>query len=379
MNFRVFFVTSLLCLIATPRDAIIAQTNLGEMSRPFQVEVSSRGGFDKSNPICGVLAFKVAGQAVGREIALEDLLDQKYLDDPVQGSSTSNLEALASDNQLHTAVYRQLGIGALSSFSTPAILHLKTRSDGECGGHWATFLGLEGKDAILYDSQRSPNLIRIEPNDLLTRWDGVAIQLSNEPISFLAKLYVSFLGVLGRILSILVCFAMVGVISSCFKTESHAKTLIALVFASLLSLVCLQFSNSSSIFQNSFSSNWMAQNSADVHQFGEATYDEILDISSNKGGQLIDARTSSARKQFVIAGSKHVGVNFDIVDFRQAISGMETSTPLVVYCNSPNCKWAAIVAHKLRYAGFENIKIFARGVTGFIEDSVSNSKIAGAQ
>lgn len=366
--------TLMLCLVsivfASPREAVIAQTKAESKNHQFVVETLESSP-NRAWPICGLLSFHAASKAIGKDIPLESLLDGKYISDARFGSNSYDLEQLAFDQGMFTASFDYLNATNLENSYLPCILSLKKRSDAKCeGGHWVVYLGMENGKAIIYDSLATPPVSPVKFSELMTRWDGHAIQVSGAPITQANKVVLMLPSLMKFFIIGVLCFLLAGVIDIFSKRWSKSMTAVSILVALVSICIFWQYFNNHSVYHNPTSAFWMAETIKEKVGFPEATFEEVVELSTKRSacGALIDARAERDFSVSTIPGAISVGVNLGVVEFRRAVSTLDRSDPIIVFCSSKSCIWAEIVAKRLRLFGFENIKIFRRGIVGYVEE-----------
>jgi hypothetical protein len=243
--------------------------------------------------------MKVAIQSVGGNATLSEVLSNRYVTDPKLGSTTEDLVFMAKDFNVTATVYQSLDIAALRSFKSPALLHLRTRADQECGGHWISFLGFEDDKIIVYDPSKYSALMRMVPADLLTRWSGHAVLVSAHALSVEDQFWFSYFAIGKRLFAVLICMAAVAFLAVYCKKWSGYQKFTTLVFASILTAAALQVTDQNGIAQNWLSAKWMTGES---YPMKAASFDDFLQASED--GNLVDARTESASQRVKILGAK---------------------------------------------------------------------------
>jgi hypothetical protein len=329
---------------------------------------------EQRGPVCGILAMKVAIESLGGSIELSQILSKRYLSDSRLGSSDLDLVRLATDHNMQTNVYRSLNISALQSLKSPALLHLKTRSDKRCGGHWVTFLGCENGRLIVYDSLKRGSLATIIPADLLTRWNGHTILVSRHPIAGAEKFNLGCASIVDRLFALLVCLTSVLSLVHFSNELGLIRKTISLLLGGIFAASVLQATDRNSIAYNWFSATWMTTPSIELDA---ASFEDFS--RAKVAGNLVDARTAQAGKQLKVPGAVAIGVDWDLAEFRDGMERLCRMQQVVVFCNSRSCPWADNVGKRLKTAGFSDVRVFRRGIVGYLEEVSLQDLRAGSQ
>lgn len=326
----------------------------------------------RQQPTCGVLAMRIAVQAIGKTCDFDHALNSKYISDPIAGSNTNDLISLARDFKCHATTYSNLDLISLKVAQNPLVLHVTRDSNSKCGGHWVTFLGYDGDLIVMYDSAKRPCLFKMPPAELLTRWSGFAIEVSESPKSFVGKVATSLPTVLQGTLTLLIPFLAIGFLaSSHFVCKTRFRRGFALVITSMSMVFMVQLFDENSLFQNAYVSRWQARVETGITEFPdieEVDHLQLLEGIEN-GAVIVDSRRSNTSYNFSIPSSVKVGIDFDVTEFYSAVSQLSKEDRIITYCNSSTCLWAKAVACRLKDEGFKDVSVYVGGVESFLAKS----------
>lgn len=84
-------------------------------------------------------------------------------------------------------------------------------------------------------------------------------------------------------------------------------------------------------------------------------------ISKHADAVVVDARFQKDYSAGHIEGAISLPVNCTDQEYTQTTSKLPRNKPIVLYCQSKNCKFAEIIAISLREDGFRELSVFKGG------------------
>jgi len=132
-----------------------------------------------AGPYCGIYSLLAILDTFGIRSNLEELLTPEFVGS-FKGSSNKELEKAAEKCGLHAKTYSGLTWQELKTSETPMILHFRSTSSSADFNHWVAYLGVDGGQARIIDLPH--RLTTIPFAELLAKWNGTAIVISQEPI-----------------------------------------------------------------------------------------------------------------------------------------------------------------------------------------------------
>lgn len=326
-------------------------------------------------PYCGLYCLYTAMKLAGRRIDFRELVKYDYLSS-WQGSSLTELKRCAEDFGLYAMPAGKLTIGELSQLDYPVILHVKRKISFGQYDHYELFLGTENDKARLFDP---PDAIRLVPfPELAPRWDGKGLIVSAEPID--PRLV---FGPGRKRLLVYMAIAIAAILCLHWAKRLLPKTLLnshskwfglsmgqgaAFAIVALLCGMLYHFSNDAGLLSN-------ANATAAIQHAHAGNF--IPKISEKKVHKLlgtdtifIDARLARDYEAGHLERAISVPVDANDVERKIAMADISKDARIVTYCQSSGCKYAEVVAIKLKDSGFSNISIF-RG--GWFEWKASNN------
>ncbi|GHT23437.1 hypothetical protein FACS189419_07370 [Planctomycetales bacterium] len=154
----------------------VSAVNADETPNPVLPELKE---IVTSGPYCGIYSFVAVAKTLGVQPDIKTLLVPKYVGSS-QGSSNRELEKLAEDNGLYAKSYGGLTWHEIKNSKTPMILHFRSSFADSKFNHWVAYLGADGKHARIIDFPHPLSTITFA--ELLAKWDGAAIAVSDKPI-----------------------------------------------------------------------------------------------------------------------------------------------------------------------------------------------------
>jgi rhodanese-related sulfurtransferase len=109
-----------------------------------------------------------------------------------------------------------------------------------------------------------------------------------------------------------------------------------------------------------------------IPKIGERKVHKLLDSDT----VFIDARRARDYKAGHLERAISVPVDANDVGRQKATAEIPKDSPIVMYCQSASCKYAEIVAIKLKNEGYSNISIFKGGWAEWAAKNGKNKKDA---
>jgi ABC-type bacteriocin/lantibiotic exporter with double-glycine peptidase domain len=131
-----------------------------------------------AGPYCGIYSLAACLDVLGKDYSLHELLKPDYVGS-FRGSTNEELIKAAEQYGLHGKCYANMFWQQLKEVKEPMILHFRSSGNSEFN-HWVAFLGMEGNHVRILDVPHEIACLTMA--ELLAQWDGVAIQLSENPI-----------------------------------------------------------------------------------------------------------------------------------------------------------------------------------------------------
>jgi rhodanese-related sulfurtransferase len=310
---------------------------------------------------CGIFAMAVSLEAQGRTVEVTDYLNSQFVGSQFGSTPTQLLEMAERVNMKAHFVERMTWQHVRDS-NSPVLMLLRDRDSPSHVGHWITFLGMEGRKAIFFDSayRGDSKIFEIPPSDILLRWQGQAIVFDWDESSSPQKIWASFWRGFKVLLPIALTSLFAGIITQFFRRNT------GLWFCCITIAATLWFGSSESILIDADSR---------VCQFLDAKYsNESFPLSSVANAKtrfgeaihLVDARSPVDFFLANLDGSVNLHVSLSMQEIEKATENWEKNGPVVVYCVGEHCSWSTTVARRLRSLGFENVFISNESISDIL-------------
>jgi rhodanese-related sulfurtransferase len=249
------------------------------------------------------------------------------------------------------------------------ILHFRSTYADTQFNHWIAYLGVDGGKARIIDFPRQMTTIPFA--ELLAKWDGVAIEISQESIKgdILATSYQHYFTIIVLILGGLFVIKIL-----CWSQQKEAFAAPALWLRCkngvIQSAMLLGILFVSGILYHAFSPVGFLRNPSAVAEVTRRYYSvdipeidvaEITRIVAEGTTPLYDARFSRDYNFGTIANAKSLPINSSLSERQEILGSTPKSQRMIVFCQSSSCGYADEVAHFLKFNGYENTVIFRGG------------------
>ncbi len=118
--------------------------------------------------------------SLGVQPDIQTLLSPKFIGS-LQGSSDQEIINAAKSIGLNGRTVSNLTYRELRYSHIPMVLHFRNSLTDEKFNHWVAFLGIENNEARIIDFPK--NVETISFSELMAKWDGAAVLISDKPIS----------------------------------------------------------------------------------------------------------------------------------------------------------------------------------------------------
>jgi rhodanese-related sulfurtransferase len=340
----------------------VADEPAADVSLPALKEVPVSG------PYCGVYAFLAIAKTFSINPDIKDLLTPKYVGS-YNGSINKELEQLAKDHGLYARTHSGLTWHEVKASKMPMILHFRSTFADNKYNHWVAYLGTDGSQARMIDFPHP--IATITFAELMAKWDGTAIALSDKPIdhslAFASRLH--YLSLVGMIIGIILLVQFV--VRNKIPDPSEAPTfLLRIKYLAAQTAVILVVCFITGIVYHSVSETGLLRNPTAVAEvvrryhavdIPEITLDEMKNIVAEKAVPVFDARYAHSFKQGTIPGAKNMPVDSSLTERQQLLTGIDKNDRIVVFCQSEHCAYADEVAQFIKFNGYNNVVLYRGG------------------
>ena len=318
---------------------------------------------EDNSSYCGIYCVYAALNGFGHKPEFKSLLETRYIGKP-EGSSIQELMAAVEDNGMHALPMMGLSRANLVTARTPIVLHVSLPSAPGYFGHWVLFLGMENGQAKILDVPHGPELTPIA--DVLARWDGVGLYISEQPMSswrvkaeslMTAENLALFTGLL----------VMAAVLQRLMRRKKDKTALRSswimvpalLAAAGLLSLGWHLLSNDGYV-RNQVAVRTVVQQhrpsflpKLQIPEMEKALKDEKVII--------VDARYPRDYQAGHLPGAINVPVFTTQNERRKLLGDVPRNARVIVYCQSDSCQFDEALGSALVAEGIENVALFPGG------------------
>ncbi|MDR1480122.1 MAG: hypothetical protein LBJ00_14395 [Planctomycetaceae bacterium] len=176
---RFVFAVALLVMLSSKVTSLYCFADDGLSSAPQTSQIPELRELEVSGPYCGIYSLIACFHIYGIEPDIEMLLTPDYVGS-FQGSSDIELIKAAEAHGLYGKAYGGLTWQELQKAKFPMILHFRSSHADQKYNHWVAYLGAEGGKVRILDVPHE--LVTIPFAELMARWDGTAIIISDKQI-----------------------------------------------------------------------------------------------------------------------------------------------------------------------------------------------------
>jgi rhodanese-related sulfurtransferase len=326
-------------------------------------------------PYCGTFAVYTTLKLFNKDIEFKELMKEEYIGSR-EGSSIYELSKALEDHQMQTMRIEKYTTNLLRLSPYPVILYVRKAHNSKYN-HYMVYLGREVNKAILFDNTG----VQLMPfYKLKSIWSGNGVIVSDRVIEDSVFKLSALKTVLLRITCILIPVLLIKyvlkkkrkgdiVISRAIPNRIAMAQCIVISFLAALAAVLYNFVNDGGYFAHNDATASIQQ--AHVANFIPKVSERKVHKLLNDDTIFIDARLARDYKAGHIRGAISVPVDANDLERQKVTADIPKDSRIVMYCQSSRCKYAEIVAIKLKDDGFSDISIFKGG---WVEWKVKNGK-----
>ena len=321
-----------------------------------------------SGPYCGIYSLVACLNVYGINPDIKSLLVPDYVGS-FQGSSDKELIKATEAHGLYGKTHGNLTWRELQKSNAPMILHFRSSFSDQRYNHWVAYLGVEGGKARIIDVPHE--LATIPFAELMAKWDGTAIVISNKPISsqIINESRASYF------LLVSVLLGFIFLIQHFFwnkSQEAFAKPnyLRRIKHGIIQTSILLGIVFVTAIIYHAFSDVGFLRNPTAVAEVTRRYYSvDIPEISlaemqktvDDENTPIFDARYIRDYNYKTIPGAKSLSINSSLTERQHQLQGIEKTKRMVVFCQSSGCGYADEIAQFLKFNGYNNVVIYKGG------------------
>jgi rhodanese-related sulfurtransferase len=329
-----------------------------------------------TEPYCGIQSLYSAATSIGRPFSFRQILVPEFVSR--HGSTADQLTNAALRVGLHTTVLHQLTCASVAWAPCPVILHTKARYEDNKFDHWMLCLGADERSALIVDGDKAPE--RIPLTELRALWDGTGVFVSSEPISVWSLQAMPILQcTFWLLLGCLVCGAVKSLKPIrrpwAFRSPTIrtiwsgvvAETIVLLGLSAGLALAGPSVLGGGSLDSEKGVKGIIDENLPNF--LSTVTTTEMLTLRTDPSATIIDARWLRDYTAGHIGGAINIQPNSSIKDCVAQLSLVPHERSIMVYCQSRECPYAAIVARKLVQLGYTKVRLYRDGYAAWLKST----------
>lgn len=322
----------------------------------------------ESGATCGIYSLWLAIQVLGNDVPLETLLSGEFVN-LNSGSSAADLQAAADQCGVSVQSVSGMALSELRCASGPVLLQFRYGRDLAQLNHWVVYLGDSGGKALICDLPRRP--AEMDYADLMAMWSGTALVVQNGQSTRSFAFIVSRLWVVNRLWFPIVlgvgAFCICNVRRKLFAPDEVLSHVVAggtIVIMALLWSVVSGWANPLSIWRNPTTIRLIACKSIGLASI------EFYDRPLTNKITIVDCRLPMDFAAGHIDAAVSLPIDSTISELRAFLESVDAERPLLVYCQSDQCSWAATMAARLRCAGNSSVHVLQGGFAKWRETEI---------
>lgn len=319
---------------------------------------------EEGSSYCGIYCVYAAIHGFGKSIDFKSLLNTKYVG-TIQGSSIQELAVAVEDNGLHALPMMGLSRANLIGARTPIVLHVSRQESPGYFGHWILFLGMENGQAKILDVPHRPELMPVA--DVLARWDGVGLYISEQPMSpwqlkaeslFTGENFALFAALLiaTSVLHRFVANRRQGV----GLMRSVGVGVPALLVGAAILALAWHFLSDDGYGRNKVAVRTVIQQHMPSF-LPKLEIPEMEKALHDKNVVIVDARYPRDYQSGHLPGAINVPVFTTQAERRRILGAVSRDARVIVYCQSDSCQFDEALGSSLVAEGIQNVALFPGG------------------
>lgn len=316
-----------------------------------------------SSSYCGIYCVYAAMNCYGRHPDFMELLKTKYVGS-IQGSSIAELRTAVQDHGLQALPMMGLSRANLIMAKTPIVLHVSLPDSPGQFVHWILFLGMEDGQAKILDAPHRPELVPVA--DILARWDGVGLYISDQPMSPWWLKMESLLTSenLALAAALLAITALLNRILSSRGDSQPIRPLWisapAVIVAAGVMAVIWHLVSDDGYVRNQVAVRTVIQQHRPSF-LPKLGIPELEAALQDPKVAIVDARFPRDFAAGHIPGAINVPVYTTQVERRKLLGDLPRDARVIVYCQSESCRFDESLGSALVAEGIENVSLFSGG------------------
>jgi len=326
----------------------------------------------QSSTDCGLYALLAASNSIGDDISYKELFSpaRTHQFKDKTGISAKNLTRLANQSGIFAKEMNGLSVQDLAFATTPILILLDSGTGSS--KHWIAVLGIDNScsKALIYDSLDSEQHRSL--SEIALNWNGKAVLVGRSDTDINAssiKLQIVSGCRTAMLIAvpILILFAMnVFVLPFAVAQLRIARktTEMALV---VMSIGILAFGICLSQGVAQLRQNLVCRNCWDAVQLPDADVEYIRVLPPPQSCILVDCRLPIDFSYGHIPRAKNVPVSYSLSEWNHMSQTFGKEDYIVLYCQSANCGWAALMQKRLECMG-RKAAVLSGGYERYMQD-----------
>ena len=369
---------------ATSLCAIAEEMESQPTTSETQTALPTLKEIEVSGPYCGIYSLVACLNAFEVTPEIQTLFVPDYVGS-FQGSSDKELIKAAEANGLYGKTHGNLTWRELQKSDSPMILHFRSSFSDQKYNHWVAYLGVEGGKARIIDVPHE--LATIPFAELMAKWDGTAIVISDKPINsqVINQSRVNYLVLISALLG---CIFLIQYFFWNKSQEAFAKSscLQRIKQGIIQTSILLGIIFALAILYHAYSDVGLLRNPTAVAEVTRRYYSvdipeislvEMQKVVDEKNTPIFDARYIRDYNRGTIPEAKSLPINSNLTERQQQLQGIEKSKRIVVFCQSSGCGYADEVAQFLKFNGYNNVVIYRGGYREWEKNHESSNNNPG--
>jgi rhodanese-related sulfurtransferase len=313
---------------------------------------------------CGIYCVYAALNGFNKPIDFKNLLQTKYVG-TMFGSSIHELALAVEDHGLYALPMMGLSRANLVSARGPILLHVSRTESPGYFGHWILFLGMEDGKAKILDVPHRPELIPVA--DVLARWDGVGLYVSDRPLSSWRLKADSILT--GENLALFAALlVLTALLQRFYRSQRNGVATVRPLWITAPALLVVAGMLATAwhlLSQDGYAINQVALRTV-IQQhlpsfLPKLGVPEMENALRDQKTVIVDARYPRDYQSGHLPGAINVPVFTTQAERRKLLGSVPKDARVVVYCQSEGCQFDEALGSALVAEGIENVALFPGG------------------
>lgn len=328
---------------------------------------------------CRIHALIAAASSLGIKHPPELLFDRSRYVSHRDGSDLNDLESAAKSMGLATKIFRSNSVDGLIGIGQPTLVQLSDQRNNE-GRHWFAVLGQESGKISVFENVLGQRLI--DRDEFAVAWDGGGMIVAHDQTTAdravlglrLFEWFQRFSFAAAAVLGLMLVHAIIQRLN--LDVRKARACLLAVI-----GMVCLGVPTGFA-----FSTSWKHRTSnllagrrcwktaADWQQDDKAaTLKFVRSLEELTNPTIVDCRLTADYRRGHIPNAINLPLQTDRIAWQPVIEKSRTGSPVILYCQSAQCRWAEIAAGRLACLGIESA-IYSGGYQRFQEMNDGHSR-----